>query len=155
MSKYFIAYPSDWKNEIITHFGSISRCAEMCHVDRCNIYKSFDGDGYISEKMLIAICKKMNLSPLCFVDSAFHGYYYSDSYKMTYADYEAIMKAQEIMEAAGDPSGIDYLIPTLKIWAGLSDAEIASIPVSVKLELTTKIDNLINETLKNCLDSWY
>ena len=153
MARYFIAYPSDWENEIITHFGSISRCAKMCHVNRCNIYKSFGGDGYISEKMLMAICRKMDLAPICFTETKMHNTFYNDAHKWTFSEYERVKEFHAIQQASGDPDA-DWFVILLKTWGGLSNFEIASIPEDVKTDLYFKIVYLIDDTLSKNLPGW-
>lgn len=151
--KMFIAYPDAWKEEVLSHFGSPTKCAKQCGVQRSNIYKSFQKRGYISENMLIMICRKMNLAPVCFTDIKMHDYFYNDSHKMTFSEYEKVLTAQSIMEASGS-SRNNYLIPTLKLWAGLSDLEIAAIPDSVQEKLYASIWKLIDRTLRNHISGW-
>ena len=154
MAKQFIAYPAAWMKEIYTHFKNPADCSRKCGINRNNLYKSFRKNGYISENMLIVISEKMNLSPLCFIDLKTHEHFYNDSYKMTFQEYKALLAAQSIMLASGSKR-TDYLIPTLKLWAGLSDVEIACLPDSVQADLYFGIWKLIDQTLKDHLPGWY
>lgn len=158
MASYYIRYPLEWRNEIESNFGSISNCAKQCRIGRRNLYRSFDSNGYISENMLNAICKKIDRAPICFTDLRMHDHFYNDDYKMTYKEYTvlmaALMKSQKIKMASGSKEKNDMLTPTLQLWAGLSDVEIAALPDSVKLKLSLQISKLIEETLTKNLPGW-
>lgn len=154
MAKFNICYREEWKNEIISCFGSVTKCAAQCDISRSNLYKSFRPPGYISEKSLMRICQKLNLSPLCFLDtSTSHIFYYNDSHKMSYSEYINLLQAQEINRAAGS-SGNDFIVPVLKLCAGLDDKEINALPDSVKVSLSLKISKMIGDSLKKYLPGW-
>lgn len=154
MAKFYICYREEWKNEIISCFGSVTKCAAQCGISRNNLHKSFRPPGYISEKSLMRICQKLNLSPLCFLDTkTSHDFYYNDNYKMSYAEYKNLLQSQRILSAAGS-SGNNFIVPVLKLVAGLDDQQIDALPDSVKVSLSLRISKLINETLKKNLPGW-
>ena len=154
MAKQFIAYPAAWMKEIYTHFKNPADCSRKCGINRNNLYKSFRKNGYISENMLIAICRKMDIAPICFTELKTHDYFYNDSYKLTFSEYEKMLAAQSIMLASGSKSP-DNLIPTLKLWAGLTDIEIAALPDTIRADLSIRIWKLIDQTLKEHMPGWY
>lgn len=154
-----IHYRDEWKNEIISHFGNITNCAKQfrnsdCKIHRSNISRSCNASGYISEKMLIAICQKMDLAPICFIDLKMHDHFYNDEYKMSFQEYKTLLKSNKIMKTSGSKKKNDKLTPTLQLWAGLTDIEVAALPDSVKLKLSLQISKLISETLQENLPGW-
>lgn len=149
---YIVKYQDVWKHEIIKHFGNPAKCSRMCHVQRSNLYRSFiPSDGYISELMLLDICRQMDLSPLCFLDDTdndrFHNYCYSEKYKMSFSEYEALSYRMKRVNG----SLIDH---TLKIYAGLSDQQLQQLDDTVKLRLQLTITREINKTLAESLPTW-
>ena len=154
MAKNYIAYRSEWKDEIISHFGDIKTCAKQCRINRSNLHKSFQPGGYISDNMLIAVCKKMDLAPVCFTDLKMHNLFYNDEYKMSFQEYKTLLKSNKIMKTSGSKKMNDKLTPTLQLWAGLTDIEVAALPDSVKLDLSLKISKLISDTLQKNLPGW-
>lgn len=149
---YLKKYQALFEKEIIAHFGSITDCEKVCHVQRSNIYKAITpGNGYISEKMLHSICRKMDLSPLCFLDDSekhpFHKFWYKQDYKMTFAEYEALMYRRQHV----DCSLIDH---TLRIYAGLSDQELDQLDSKTKIRLQLSITSAINKILSESLPTW-
>ena len=149
---YLSKYQSVWEKEIINHFGSPTGCAKACKIQRSNLCRSFTkGDGYISKNMLFTICRKMNLSPLCFLDDSekhpFHKFWYKQDYKMTFAEYEALMYRRQHV----DCSRIDH---TLRIYAGITDQELLQLDEMTKLWLQLTITREINKTLAESLPTW-
>ena len=154
MAKFYICYREEWKNEIISCFGSVTKCAAQCGISRNNLYKSFRPPGYISENSLIEICKRLDLSPLCFLDTKkSHEYIYNEKNKQPFSEYKKALQAQKINRAAGS-SGNDFIIPVLKLCAGLDDDQINALPDSVKVSLSLRISKMINDSLKKYLPGW-
>lgn len=154
MAKFYICYREEWKNEIISCFGSVTKCAVQCGISRSNLYKSFTPPGYISENSLIEICKRLDLSPLCFLETkTSHKYFYDEKNKQSFSDYKKILQAQKINRAAGS-SGNNFIVPVLKLVAGLDDKQIDALPDSVKVSLSLRISKMINDSLKKYLPEW-
>ena len=167
MKTYLSKYQSVWEKEIINHFGSPTGCAKACKIQRSNLCRSFTkGDGYISKNMLFTICRKMDLSPLCFLDDTqehpFHSAYYNSHYKMTYTEYKALAyKAshaafyRQSLERQRQCNLDDYLIDhTLKINTGLSDQELDQLDSKTKFQLQLSITSAINKILSESLPTW-
>ena len=149
---YLSKYQSVWEKEIINYFGSPTGCAKACKIQRSNLCRSFaKGDGYISKNMYFTICRKMDLSPLCFLDDTqehpFHELWYKQDYKMTFAEYEALMYTRQHV----DCSLIDH---TLRIYAGLSDQELDQLDSKTKVRLELSITSAINKILSESLPTW-
>ena len=149
---YLSKYQSVWEKEIINYFGSPTGCAKACKIQRSNLCRSFaKGDGYISKNMFFTICRKMDLSPLCFLDDTqehpFHELWYKQDYKMTFAEYEALMYTRQHV----DCSLIDH---TLRIYAGLSDQELDQLDSKTKVRLELSITSAINKILSESLPTW-
>ena len=149
---YLSKYQSVWEKEIINYFGSPTGCAKACKIQRSNLCRSFaKGDGYISKNMFFTICRKMDLSPLCFLDDTqehpFHELWYKQDYKMTFAEYEALMYTRQHV----DCSLIDH---TLRIYAGLSDQELDQLDSKTKVRLQLSITSAINKILSESLPTW-
>lgn len=164
---YLKKYQALFEKEIIAHFGSITDCEKVCHVQRSNIYKAITpGNGYISEKMLHIICRKMGLSPLCFLDDSekhpFHSAYYNSHYKMTYTEYKALAYTashaafcRQSLEHQRQCNPDDYLIDhTLKLYTGISDQELDQLDSKTKIRLRLSITSAINEILSESLPTW-
>lgn len=149
---YLSKYQSVWEKEIINYFGSPTGCAKACKIQRSNLCRSFaKGDGYISKNMFFTICRKMDLSPLCFLDDTrehpFHELWYKQDYKMTFAEYEALMYTRQHV----DCSLIDH---TLRIYAGLSDQELDQLDSKTKVRLQLSITSAISKILSESLPTW-
>lgn len=149
---YLYKYRSVWEKEIINHFGSPTGCAKACKIKRSNLYRSFTkGDGYISKNMFFKICRKMDLSPLCFLDDTqdhpFHKFWYKPDYKMTFTEYESLMYTKKHV----DCSLIDH---TLRIYAGATDQDLQQLDEMTKLRLQLTITREVNKTLAESLPTW-
>lgn len=155
MAKCFIEYRNEWRDEIVKHFGTVYSCAKVCKLSRPNLQKTISGNtGYISENMLITICKEMDIAPICFLDNPYHSAYYNDHYKLSYREYKQLCITDRI---SIDPvTSIKYepINIILKLTAGLTDEEIRSLSNSTKTEIFLKIMAVIDPILKNNLPDW-
>lgn len=146
---YIKQFQNVWRHEIEQHFKTISECGRQCEIKRENLYKSFyPNTGYISDSSFLDICKKMDLSPLCFIDGKYHDYYYNDHYKMTYKEFTALAYRQKHVDC-------DLIEHILKICAGLTDQDIEQIDKLTLLKLNLDIHKRIYETLHEKLPNLY
>ena len=159
---YILDHKEIWYRELISHFGSVTACARRCRIERCNLYKSFPGagaskDGKISDKVFHTVCKAMDLSPLCFINCDAHDSFYSDSYKMSFAEYESLEFARKTMDHRNAVTGSRYsqIDCILKLSAGLTDQELSSLPEAEKWHLSALIRKAIDTTLAASLPGWH
>ena len=158
----YIDYREEWYQEIINHFETVTECARRCRIERANLYSTFPGigsskDGKISDKVFHTVCKEMDLSPLCFIDCAAHNSFYSDRYKMSFAEYESLEFARKTMDHRNAVTGSRYsqIDCILKLSAGLTDQELSSLPEAEKWQLSALINKAIDTTLAASLPGWH
>lgn len=151
----FIKFRDAWKQEIITHFGSISSCARSCRIIRNNLQKSIsDASGYISENMLLTVCKQMNLAPLCFTDHPDHDAFYNQRYKMTFEEYEQLSISRQLRTVDKHRAIYSPEDAILKIIAGLTDQELAMLPLEKKSRLLLMVSKTVDAELEGFIPEW-
>lgn len=156
---YLKKYQALFEKEIIAHFGSITDCEKVCHVQRSNIYKAITpGNGYISEKMLHSICRKMDLSPLCFIDDPekhpFHNSFYNEEYKMTFEEYEQLSISRQLRTVDKHRAIYPPEDAILKIIAGLTDQELAMLPSEKKSRMLLMVSKTVDAELEGFIPDW-
>ena len=155
MAKQFIKYTDAWKDEIISHFGSVSSCARFCGIIRTNLQKSISGkDGYISERMLLIVCRNMNLAPLCFTDQLNHNTFYNDNYKMSFDEYRQLSISKQLRTDSMRNKTYTSADAVSKITAGLTDREIELLPSTARSKISLMISQIIDAELEAFIPDW-
>lgn len=155
MAKQFIKYTDEWKDEIISHFGSVSSCARFCGIIRTNLQKSISGkDGYISERMLLIVCRNMNLAPVCFTDHPDHDAFYNQRYKMTFEEYEQLSISRQLRTVDKHRAIYPPEDAILKIIAGLTDQELAMLPLEKKSRMLLMVSKTVDAELDGFIPDW-